>query len=212
MDISATMRKFYHPAWLSKLRADALMSRLADMTYREYAYRASVLKRAPKREFFVPFENGSRPLYRWGQSRSEYESGLPLRKFPELDEVRERIALETDECCNHCIVIEYSDGDKHHAPPHHDRQQGVPGSGAHDMVADTSFFVLTLGFPRPFQLLDSERNVVWETRLPHGSLLQVTAEMNRDYFHAVPRDPAQPGNCPRYSAIFRTIGAGASQK
>ena len=209
MNISALLKKFYQPTWLSKTRANALLTSLADLDYREYAYRASVLKRAPKREFFVPFEDGTVPLYRWGQSRSEYVSGKPMSEIPELDAIRQQIMLETRECCNHCIVIEYSDGEKHHAPPHHDRQQGVACNGARDMVAGSSFFVLTLGYARPFQLLDNDRNVVWEARLSHGSLLQVTAEMNRDFYHAAPPDPTQPKNRPRYSVIFRTISCGA---
>ena len=135
-----------------------------------------------------------------------------MTEMPLLDHVRKQIERKTGEQCNHCIVIEYSDGEKHHAPPHHDRQEGVDGNGARDMAEGTSFFVLTLGYSRPFQLLDDDLNVVWEEHLLHGSLLRVTADMNRALYHAVPRDPSQPENCPRYSAIFRTIKSGSSQK
>ena len=202
------IEEFYQSRWLCAEQADALQCKLSGLEYRKYAYRASVLKRAPKREFFVPHSDGTVPLYRWGQNRSEYTSGRPLADLPLLDAVRQRIAVETGESCNHCIVIEYSDGEKHHAPPHHDRQLGVNGNGARDMAAGTSFFVLTLGYTRPFQLLDSDQKIVWQEQLPHGSLLQVTAAMNREFFHAVPPDPTQPKDCPRYSAIFRTIRSG----
>jgi len=87
----------------------------------------------------------------------------------------------------------------------------VDGNGARDMVVGSSFFVVTLGYARPFQLLDREQNLVWEESLPHGSLLQVTADMNREFYHAVPRDPAQPRAQPRYSAIFRTIRAASRE-
>lgn len=208
MTFKLEITKCFKPQWLSPAIADALLEAVSELTYRTYAYRASVLKRAPKREFYVPFEDGSLPLYRWGQSRSEYVSGRPITELPALDTVRQRIATETGEACNHCIIIEYSDGQNHHAPPHRDRQQGVAGSGAHDMAADTSFFVLTLGYARPFQLLNTDHEVVWEERLPHGSLLQVTSTMNRELYHAVPRDPTQPSDQSRYSLIFRTIRCG----
>jgi len=211
MSLTLELEACYQPNWLSARRANALKKALAAMTYREYSYRASALKRAPKREFFVPFADGASPVYRWGQNRTEYSSGLPMSEIPRLDAVRQQIAAEFGEACNHCIVIEYSDGDKHHAPPHHDRQEGVDGNGARDMVAGSSFFVVTLGYARPFQLLDRDHNLVWEEALPHGSLLQVTAEMNREFYHAVPRDPAQPRAQPRYSAIFRTIRAASRE-
>ncbi len=208
MSLKLKISEVYQPSWLSPRRANGLLKSLSDLTYEKYAYRASVLKRAPKREFFVPFEDGTIPLYRWGQSRTMYSMGRPMTDIPALENVRKQIARETGEACNHCIVIEYSDGERHHAPPHHDRQQGVDGNGARDMAAGTSFFVVTLGYARPFQLLDDDCNVVWEERLAHGSLLRVTAEMNREFCHAVPPDPAQPSGKPRYSAIFRTIRSG----
>ena len=205
MNIKLRIQNVYQPLWLNPGQANALLATLSALEYGEYKYRAGVLKRAPKREYYVAFEDGTIPIYRWGQNRSEYSQGRPITEIPALDKVRNRINRETGQCCNHCIVIEYSDGKKHHAPPHHDRQVGVDGNGAHDMVAGTSFFVLTLGYARPFQLLDDKSKVVWEERLPHGSLLRVTAEMNRELLHAVPGDQSQPRDCPRYSAIFRTI-------
>lgn len=33
---------------------------------------------------------------------------------------------------NHCLIIRYS-GPEHFAPPHHDKQEGVPGPGAKDI-------------------------------------------------------------------------------
>ena len=67
MSIKFQIEELYQPQWLSTRRANALERTLAALTYREYAYRASVLKREPKREFYVPFADGSIPLYRWGK-------------------------------------------------------------------------------------------------------------------------------------------------
>ena len=211
MNLNPTVDRLYHPSWLTEAHARELELTLKNLAYREYKYRASRLKRAPKLEFYLPFADGSIPVYRWGQNRTEYSSGQLITKFPSLDAVRKRVTNEFGECCNHCIVIKYSDGERHHAPPHHDRQQGVPGNGAHDMAADSSFFVVTLGFARPFQILDNDLNIAWEERLPHGSLLQVTADLNRTYYHAVPRAPTQPNENPRFSVIFRTIAKSSFQ-
>lgn len=195
----------YQHDWLNQSAADQLENALARLNYREYAYRAGFLKRAPKTELYVPFEDGTKPKYRFGQHIVEYGTGGLLTELPALNRVRQRLIRETGESPNHCIIIRYSDGQQHHAPPHRDRQEGVPGNGAHDMAADTSFFVLSLGYPRLFQLLAEDQQVVWEERLAHGSLLRVTGAMNRELWHAVPRDPDQPADQPRYSAIFRTI-------
>ncbi len=208
MSIERLMDDYYQPQWLTPRRADSSLKTLSRLNFRLYPYRASVLRRAPKCEFYKELPDGSIPVYRWGQNRTEYLSGRPMEEIPALEKLRKRIAVKFGECCNHCIIIEYSDGEEHHAPPHHDRQQGVVGNGAHDMAAGSSFFVLTLGYARPFQLIDQAGDVAWEERLSHGSLLQVTATMNREYLHAVPRDPSQPDDCPRYSVIFRTIHAG----
>jgi hypothetical protein len=212
MDIVLNVERFYQPAWLSKSKADALLTTLEAMSYRVHAHRKHGLKRAPMREFYLPFPDGSIPLYRWRQSLSEYTSGRPVAEVPQLDVVRRRIAEENGEYCNHCIVIEYADGERHHAPPHHGKHQGVSGDGARDMAAGASSFVVTLGHPRPFQLLDEDENLIREERLPHGSLFQVTAEMPRDFFHAVPRDPTQPSGTPPYSAIFHTIRVASRQR
>ena len=153
----------------------------------------------------MPFDDGTVPVYRWGQNRTEYTRGSLLTDFPALENLRQRLIGEAGERPNHCIVIRYSDGQHHHAPPHRDRQAGVPGNGAHDMAVATSFFVVTVGYPRLFQFVDAKQAIVWQERLAHGSLLQVTADLNRSLWHTVPRAPEEPNDRPRYSVIFRTI-------
>ena len=73
--------------------------------------------------------------------------------------------------------------------------------------ADTSFFVISFGTPRKFQLLSQVKPddvVEWEAPLKSGSLLVVSGALNQSHWHAVPKDPTWKGE-PRWSLIFRTI-------
>lgn len=111
---------------------------------------------------------------------------------------------------------------------HRDKQEGLGGVGAADIVAGTPFYVLSVGLPRRFVMREyvdpnnktaadpssssstGDDDVVFDKYLPHGSLLTVTAEGNRRYTHSVPPDPTwnHPDAVPdavRYSVIFRTI-------
>ena len=136
------------------------------------------------------------------------EGALPQRqRLPRLGDAPDQLRAQFGEQVNHAIVIEYSSGTEHHAPPHHDKLP--PG---------TSFFVLSYGTPRNFQLLESVQTgvtkkgnpqmgagaVVWEKALPSNSLLVVSGAANTQYLHAVPKDKQWAGDT-RYSLIFRTI-------
>ena len=83
------------------------------------------------------------------------------------------------------------------------KQQEVQGSGAKDMLEGSSFFNLSFGTPRHFDLIDSDGHVKWSEYLGHGSLLKVSFEANRDFKHAVPPDEHWTGAA-RCSVIFRT--------
>jgi hypothetical protein len=127
--------------------------------------------------------------------------------------IADKIRTDFDEEVNHAIVIEYSDGRRHHAPPHSDKLH--PG---------TSFYVLSYGTPRTFQLLDIKQvgvtkkgnpqmgagAVAWEMALPSNSLLAVSGDANSTLLHAVPRDRGWTGDT-RFSLIFRTIHEEAQQ-
>lgn len=167
------------------------------------------LKRAPKFEWYLPREDGSRPLYRWGQSELFQHAGAPMPEV--LIAVAQRIEAAFGESVNHAIAIDYIDGVKQHAPPHQDKQKGlrVKPSTHLDMNADSSFFVFSFGAARKFTLQTtnkiklSERGVVWEKPLCEGSLLRISARDNRELYHAVHKAGKSTGR--RWSLIFRNI-------
>ena len=119
-----------------------------------------------------------------------------------------KIKINNDFGCNvnHAIIIKYKDGVKNHAPPHKDK-----------IDKEESFFVLSFGTPRRFQLLDTNYiktdkgriiqkigDVIWDKELLNNSILRVSGKSNQLYYHAVPKDKNWKGT-PRYSLIFRTI-------
>ena len=166
--------------------------------------------KAPKAEYFLLDANGRRPHYKWVQLNDFDHAGEPMP--PILQELCERLnatlALSGDDRFNHCLIIcneQSGDGPHAHcAPPHADKIQ-------------KGYFVdLSLGYPRALQLIDpSTKDIVASQLLASGSLVFVTAEDNgrlvqgrmqdTRYLHAVPKDPKQPKDQPRFSIVFRPI-------
>ena len=72
------------------------------------------------------------------------------------------------------------------------------------MLGGTGFYVISVGDPRVFQM-GSEQEIVWESKLPHCSLLAISAADNVRRKHCVPKDDTWSGE--RWSLIFRTIKA-----
>ena len=170
------------------------------------------LKRAPKVEWYMLISSVDgmlRAIYRWGQSKLFENAGHAMP--PLLVKIVEKIKRDFGEDVNHAIAIYYHSGVEQHAPPHKDKAVGVKvKSGAPlDMAEESSFFVFSFGDPRVFTLQTtsntkkSDRGVVWEEALAHGSLLRVSAADNRSLYHAVHK--ASKKNGPRYSLIFRNI-------
>ena len=156
-----------------------------------YAYRNGVLKRAPKIEYYR-----THPLrYSWGQHKSNDDYA---KKFPKW---MEAIAQRLPEPVNHAICIRYHDGLKTHAPWHSDKCEEL-GRKTGCMKRGSSFYVISTGDPRVFQLGD-EDNVVWSNALPDRSMICVDASTNARFKHCVPQDAEWKGV--RWSLIFRTI-------
>lgn len=170
---------------------------LSEVEYKEYPFRGRAMKRAPKREFYYPGHGDK--VYKWGQETSAYPGGDQYsgEEMPEwMKAIADRIRSEFGGEVNHAIAIKYARGTEHHAPPHKDKVDD-----------DTSFFVLSFGTPRTFQLLSQSKPtevVEWEAALASGSLLVISGALNKSHFHAVPKDEHWTGD-PRYSLIFRTI-------
>ena len=156
-----------------------------------YRYRAGVLKRAPKIEWYR-----NKPLrYFWGQANSNDQYA---KKFPEW---MEAIAQRIPEPVNHAIVIRYHSGPKTFAPWHSDKCEEL-GRKTGCMRRGSGFWVISVGDPRTFQLGDEDR-VLWSKALPDRSLICVDAETNSNVKHQVPPQPEWEGV--RWSLIFRTI-------
>ena len=156
-----------------------------------YAFRAGVLKRAPKMEWF----RHTQVRYSWGQHRSNDKFA---QIFPDwMEKLADRLPAEV----NHAIVIKYHDGMKTYAPWHSDKSEEL-GRKSGCMQRGTSFYVVSVGDPRTFELGD-ESAVLWSNALPHRSMIAIDAETNAKVKHQVPQDAKWVG-C-RWSLIFRTI-------
>jgi alkylated DNA repair dioxygenase AlkB len=166
---------------------------------REYGFRAGTLKRAPKAGFY----RNDKVTYNWGQHTSEHERE---EKFPSwMEEIAARVEEKYGEPVNHAIVIKYSDGYENHAPWHHDKSEEL-GRKTGCMKRGTGFYVISVGVPRTFQMKRStkifEGSIVFDEKLPHCSMLAITAQQNVDYAHCVPKEDSEGE---RWSLIFRTI-------
>ena len=191
----------YFPSFLPEQVCDEIEKGICSDRFLLFWFRTGHLKRAPKQEFYVPFEDGTVPIYRWGQHIKCYLWGQPMPPcFVVLIAMIEELSGERP---NHCILIRY-DGKPHHAPPHHDKQKGVPrsgGSGARDIDEGTTIFSFSFGVPRTFEFLSGD-DIVWSKKLGRGSLLCLSPLANQKLKHAVPKEDV--GGV-RFSAIFRTI-------
>ena len=170
---------------------DAEAQHIMASEVRLYAFRGGLLKRAPKCEFF----RGRKVRYSWGQQNS---NDVYAELFPEW---MEEIASRLSEPVNHAIIIKYDDGMKTHAPWHSDKSEEL-GRKIGCMQRGSSFFVISVGDPRVFQLGD-ESAVLWQSALPHRSMIAIDAVTNKNVMHRVPQDSTWVG-C-RWSLIFRNI-------
>ena len=164
---------------------------IKNVEVREYGFRGRTLKRAPKQGFY----RNDRVVYSWGQHSSEHEREEQFPKW--MEQIAERLA----EPVNHAIVIKYAHGTETHAPWHSDKSEHL-GRKTGCMKRGTGFYVISVGDPRLFQM-GEKNNVCWESKLPHRSMLFISAENNVRYKHCVPQDRTWSGE--RWSLIFRTI-------
>eukprot|EP00966_Prymnesium_polylepis_P324830 7380836-Prymnesium_polylepis.1 len=163
--------------------------------------------KAPKCEFYVCDANGQRPVYKWAQTRDFYNAGyeMPPTLQRLLDRLNSDFQLQGENVLNHVMIIvnEQSgstSGTAHEAPPHADK------------IKTGRFFDVSLGYAREFQLISEDGTVVSQ-RLASGSLAYISetdnghGPKNEDarYKHAVPIDPHQPRDQPRFSIVARAI-------
>jgi len=90
---------------------------IKEVEVRECQFRKTVLKRAPKAGFY----RTERVNYSWGQHNIEHNREV---QFPQwMEDIAKKVEARFGEPVNHGIVVKYSDGQKHHAPWHHDKSE-----------------------------------------------------------------------------------------
>ena len=175
--------------------ADVTLEMLDALEMTHYLYRGQRMKRAPKREYYLPGHENA--VYKWGQQKSMYPGGENYTGEV-MPEWMIRIAECIPEPVNHAIVIRYDDGKVTHAPPHQDKL---------DKEGRYGFWNYSFGEPRRFVITKAskgeEDDVIWAEKLAHGSRLYMSGRANAIFRHAVPKDKNHRGV--RYSLIFRTI-------
>lgn len=157
-----------------------------------------------KREFYDPFSDGSRPVYKWGQTVESYQWGEPMP--PILLAIIDLIEAEFGERPNHSLLHLY-EGSQHFVEAHQDKQEGAGAHGANSIAAGTTIFSISLGVERTFRLLTRSLEVVWESKLAAGSLFALTAAANKELVHDVPKEASSDV---RLAIVFRTIKKSSS--
>jgi len=180
----------------------------------------SFMVAGPKLEWYLCDERGWRCKYGWGQTPRFWQAGYPMEPEPLLMALVRRIKEDFGEDVNHAILKWYADGLEQSSPPHQDKAEGVDGATAAkcDMASDASFYIFSFHEESTFEFFlqrgrgvpDATGNkeklkpsdVVWQKALASGSLLKVSAQDNRTYFHALHK---KKGAKERFSLIFRVI-------
>jgi hypothetical protein len=113
--------------------------------------------------------------------------------------------LNTADPFNHVIIIRYS-GPGHYAPDHHDKQDGVGGQGAKDILANTPIVSITAcdtGNERTFTVKADDGSWNWAKKLGNRDVFVLGPETNKLATHGVPKE-GREGQV-RYSIIFRHV-------
>lgn len=198
-------------------RVQKLLKFCKSQKFEELAYRGKTLKRSPKVIFRRDESVG---VYRFGQEKQAYGAGF-VGPFPKvLERLVKKIEKEYDEhSINSAIIIKYSHGTEHHIPWHSDKQEGVSGAGAKDMVAGSTFYNVMVyegKRNRHFQLAnvsdlpetsstghETPASYQFNKRTRNGAMVVITAEGNKRMKHRVPKEKGWEGE--RYSIVFRCI-------
>ena len=107
---------------------------------------------------------------------------------------------------NSLLNIRYS-SPKHWAGPHRDKQDGVEGHGAKDILAATPIVSVTFAAPgseRTFKVTALDGSFEWSEKLSDGDVFVLGSETNKIAEHSVPKEGAE-GQV-RDSLIFRSVG------
>lgn len=127
--------------------------------------------------------------YNYSQMRYPYRP-MP----PSLDELATRVAAVVGFRPNNCLLNCYADGES---------RMGFHADQTDILVPGTGIAIVSLGAVRALRfraIADSQQRV--DYRLNGGSLLYMSAELQRHWQHAVPREP---GAGARISLTFRAL-------
>ena len=185
----ATLR--FAPQWLDRAQADALFAALRESVPWE-THRIRMFGR----------EVDSPRLSCWiGDADAAYAySGTRFEPHPwpaALAEVRASLSTELDNPFNSVLANRYRDG-RDYMGWHSDNESAL---GSRPLIASVS-----LGATRRFVLKHRQEPArKLEVQLPHGSLLVMAGETQRNYKHALPRTARPTGE--RINLTFRSIVA-----
>jgi len=160
----------------------------------------------PKVEYYIPDEDGRRPIYDWGQSDQLGYRQAGYEMPPILREIADKLNSLYGCNFNQAIILCYDTGKDQYAGAHHDKHP-------------LGFFAnISLGYPRLFQVVtddvkggsnkripDGDPRLIWSRPLQSGSLTLLSKEDNDKYKHLVPPDPSQPSTEVRFSVIYREV-------
>lgn len=119
---------------------------------------------------------------------------------PTIEAVRQRIETQTGIAFNHCVILLYRNEDDcigFHKDKTLDLDESAP-------IASVS-----LGRERPYAIRDNMFNPTMEQQFlfPHGALLLLGPNTNRDFYHSVKQLPKSDDDTtlPRISLTFRKV-------
>lgn len=181
----------FAPDWLTRAEADALLVSLREEIPWE-THRIRLFGReldSPRLSCWIGDEGAA---YSYSGARFQ-----PLPWPAALLPVRQRLANELDGAFNSVLANRYRDGCDYMGW-HSDNESAL---GPHPLIAS-----LSLGATRRFVLKHRhEPSRKLELELPHGSLLVMGGDTQRNYKHALPRTARPVGE--RINLTFRNIVA-----
>ncbi len=113
---------------------------------------------------------------------------------PELEDVANALHEEFGYAPNNCLLNYYPDGES---------SMGFHSDSSAELAKGTGIAIVSLGAERQIVFRNkADRNTEFSYLLANGSLLYMTAELQRDWQHAIPK---QLGVGARISLTFRQI-------
>jgi len=114
----------------------------------------------------------------------------------DLFDLQKRIAIETGDYFNACLLNRYDDGSQ---------SVGWHSDSERDIVENSTIASISLGAPRRFLFRSKKTNEKVELLLGHGSLLLMKGEVQKHWNHSLPKMMKVKDK--RINLTFRNIDA-----